>query len=212
MPDRFLASILIIEDDPQQMRLYAQVLGSYRLTWVASASAALKALGEQVPDLIILDNVLAQGELGTAFLPRLKAVAAHVPIIIISGTLDISSQLQALQGPFAAHYLIEKPVSVPVLEETVKTALDECGLGETVRTLRSLERAELIEDGDRERLFTERLARQHALLKRFRAAPGKPNISDLATEFKVDRKTIRRDLHDLVKRGQLDSAVYPETE
>ena len=141
MPDRFLASILIVEDDPQQMRLYAQVLGQYRLTWVANASAALKALEEHVPDLIILDNVLAQGELGTAFLPRLKAIAAHVPIIMISGTLDIAGQLKALQGPFAAHYVIEKPVSVPVLEETVKTALDECGLGETVRALRSLERA-----------------------------------------------------------------------
>jgi DNA-binding NtrC family response regulator len=212
MPERFLASILIVEDDPQQMRLYAQVLGAYRLTWVASASAALKALEGQVPDLIILDNVLAQGELGTAFLPRLKTIAAHVPIIIISGTLDISGQLQALQGPFAAHYVIEKPVSVPVLEETVKTALDECGLGETVRALRSLERAEMIEDGDRERLFTERLARQHVLLKRFRTAAEKPNISQLADEFKVDRKTIRRDLYDLVKRGQLDAAVYPETD
>ncbi|HZO85707.1 MAG TPA: HTH domain-containing protein, partial [Verrucomicrobiae bacterium] len=69
-----------------------------------------------------------------------------------------------------------------------------------------------IEDGDRERLFTERLARQHELLKRFRTAMEKPNISQLADEFKVDRKTIRRDLYDLVKRGQLDAAVYPESD
>src|SRR5262245_1809047 len=100
MPDRFLASVLIVEDDPQQVRLYAQVLREYRLTCVTNGSAALKALEEHVPDLIILDNVLAQGELGTAFLPRLKAVAAHVPIIIISGTLDIAGQLRILQGPF----------------------------------------------------------------------------------------------------------------
>jgi response regulator of citrate/malate metabolism len=160
-----------------------------------------------VPDLIILDNILAQGEVGSAFLPRLKAAAAHVPIVIVSGTLDIAGQLKALQGPLSAHYVIEKPVSVKVLEQTVETALNECGLGDTVRALRSLEKAELVESGDRERLFTERLARQHELLKRLRAADHKPNLSHLAEEFRVDRKTIRRDLYDLVQRGQLDPRV-----
>ena len=81
-----------------------------------------------------------------------------------------------------------------------------------MQTLRSLEKAELIEDGDRERLFTERLARQHELLKRLRTASSKPNISILAGEFHVDRKTIRRDLQDLVQRGQLDPSIYPDAE
>ena len=89
----------------------------------------------------------------------------------------------------------------------MEVALTECGVGEAVRTLRSLERADLIEDGDRERLFTERLARQHDLLKRLRGVAVKPNLSDLAAEFHVYRKTIRRDLRDLIHRGQLDPAV-----
>jgi FixJ family two-component response regulator len=156
-----------------------------------------------------LDHVLAQGELGTTFLPQLKTAAAHVPVIVVSGTLDLAGKLGALQGPFSADYVIEKPVEITQLERTVETALTECGLAETVRSLRSLERAELIEDSDRERLFTERLARQHELLKRLRGAQQKPNISELAGELHVDRKTIRRDLHDLVQRGQLDPAVYP---
>jgi DNA-binding NtrC family response regulator len=210
MPDRFLASILIVEDDPQQLRLYAQALSQYRLTCVRTGTAALAALDERMPDVILLDNILAKGEIGATLLPKLKAVAAHVPIIIVSGTLDIAGQLKALQGPSKAHYVIEKPVSIPVLEETVQTALNECGLGEAVKVLRSLEQAELIEDGERERLFTERLARQHELLKRLRGGGQKPNISELADQFRVDRKTIRRDLRDLVMRGQLDSAIYPE--
>ncbi len=207
MSERYQGSILIVEDDPKQLRLYAQVLSAYRLTCVSTGSAALQALAERVPDLIILDNILAQGELGSTFLPRLKAEAAHVPVIVISGTLDIAGQLQALQGPRSADYVIEKPVDIDQLEQTVQTALNECGLGETVRTLRSLERSELIEDSDRERLFTERLARQHELLKRLRGTQQKPNLSELAAEFGVDRKTIRRDLHDLVQRGQLDPSV-----
>lgn len=208
----FAASILVVEDDPQQVRLYAQALAGYRVTFVASGTAALAALGERLPDLIILDHVLQSGELGLQFLPRLKAVAAHVPVIIVSGTLDVRAQLAALSGPASAHYVIEKPVDVEELLRTVRRGLDECGLAETVAELRSLEQAELIEEGDRERLFTERLARQVELIRRFRTAQVRPNISQLAEEFGVDRKTIRRDLHDLVARGQLPATVRPETE
>ncbi len=206
----FAASILVVEDDPRQVRLYAQALAGYRVTFAASGTAALAALGERMPDLIILDHVLQSGELGLQFLPRLKAVAAHVPVIIVSGTLDVRAQLAALSGPASAHYVIEKPVDVEELLRTVRRALDECGLPETVAELRSLEQAELIENGDRERLFTERLARQVELIRRFRTAPFRPNISQLAQEFGVDRKTIRRDLHDLVTRGQLPATARPE--
>jgi len=139
------ASILVIEDDPQQIRLYSKALRGYRLTCVANGTAALKFLEDNHPDLIILDNVLSRGERGVEFLPRLKDLVAHVPIIIISGTLDIQSQLQVLQGPRAAHYVIEKPVDLDELEKKVHVALAECGFGETVRALQSLERAEKIE-------------------------------------------------------------------
>jgi two-component system, NtrC family, nitrogen regulation response regulator GlnG len=205
------ASILVVEDDPQQIRLYTQALVGYRLTCVSSASAALAAIGKQPPDLILLDNILQNGEIGVEFLPRLKAAAAHVPVILISGTLDIRAKLNALSGPQSAHYVIEKPVDIDELERTVERALNECGFAETVAALRSLEGAEKIETGDRERLFTERLSRQLELLRRFRRASDKPNISQLAEEFRVDRKTIRRDLHDLVARGQLPEAMRVST-
>jgi DNA-binding NtrC family response regulator len=203
MSEAARGTILIVEDDPRQIRLYAQVLERYRLVCVSTGSAALAALAERIPDLILLDHILAQGELGLAFLPQLKQVAAHVPIIVVSGTLDLPGQVAALQGPLSADYVLEKPVDITLLEQTVETALNECGLGEAVRTLRSLEQAELVEDSDRERLFTERLARQHALLKRLRGSSAKANLSELAAGFGVDRKTIRRDLRDLIQRGQL---------
>jgi two-component system nitrogen regulation response regulator GlnG len=207
MNPSFAASILVIEDDPQQVRLYTQTLSGYRLTCVGSATAALAAIKKQVPDLILLDNVLQNGEIGLEFLPRLKQAAAHVPVIMISGTLDVRAQLVALSGPRSAHYVIEKPVDIDELERAVAQALDECGFAETVAALRSLEDAEKIESGDRERLFTERLARQLELIRRFRGASEKPNISQLSDEFGVDRKTIRRDLHDLVSRGQLPESA-----
>ncbi|MEZ5301843.1 MAG: response regulator [Verrucomicrobiales bacterium] len=67
------ASILIIEDDPEQVRLYAKILRGYRLTCVATGTAALEAVAQAVPNLILLDHVLARGERGTDFLPQLKA-------------------------------------------------------------------------------------------------------------------------------------------
>ena len=153
---------------------------------------------------------MAGGERGTQFLPQLKEVAAHVPVIIVSGTLDIHAQLRALQGPRSAHYVLEKPVSAADLLATVEKALTECGFGEAVRALESLERAEKIESNEPERRFVERLARQHQILNQLRRSKERPNVSALAREFSVDRKTIRRDLHDLVHRGQIDPSLYPE--
>lgn len=207
MGETFAASLLIVEDDPQQIKLYSQALAGYRLTCVSNATAALSVLETSVPDLILLDHVLENGELGVKFLPRLKQIAAHVPIIVISGTLAIEEQLDALQGPESAHYVLTKPIHLQTLRDIVKKALDECGFAEMVRSMRSLERVERLATSDRERLFTERLARQCELLKRLRGATQKPNISQLSDEYRVDRRTIRRDLHDLVERGQLPPVV-----
>jgi DNA-binding NtrC family response regulator len=205
-----MASILIVEDDPKQLRLYGKALRGYSLTCVSTGSAALAAIADTKPDLVILDNILDAGEKGLDFLPQLKAVAAHVPVIMISGTLQIREKLSALQGPRSAHYILEKPVDLDELDRTVEIALTECGLGETVAALQSLERAEKIESSEPDRRFTERLARQHQLIQRLRGAPERPSISALSRDFNVSRKTIIRDLQDLIRRGQLAEEVYPE--
>ena len=203
------ASILIVEDDPQQLRQYAKALRGYRLTCVNSATPALEHLEHEFPDLILLDHVLADGELGTDFLPLIKKSAAHIPVIMISGTLDIKEQLKALSGDKAAHFVLEKPVDIEELISTVEQALNNCGMGETIEQLRSLERAEKIESNEPERRFTERLARQHTIANRLRESSEVANVSALAREFNVARRTIQRDLKDLVVRGQIDAALLP---
>jgi DNA-binding response OmpR family regulator len=208
--ERVGADILIIEDDAQQVWFYSRALRGFRLTCVPTATAALAEIERNLPDLIILDHVLADGELGVQFLPRLKALAAHVPIVVVSGTLDIHGKLQALQGPRAAHYVIEKPVDLNELERTVEIALTECGFAEMVSMLQSVERAEGKEASEPEHQFTARLARQHKLLLQLRPTNSRPNISQLADQYRVARKTIIRDLQELIRRGQLDAAIYPE--
>lgn len=205
-----MASILIVEDNFKQLEQYRRALSDFSLTCVSTGSAALKALEKIRPDLIILDNVLDEGEKGVEFLPKLRTVAAHVPVIVISGTLKVREQIAALQGPRSAHYVLEKPVDLDELDRTVEIALTECGLGETVAVLQSLERAEKIEASEPDRRFTERLARQHEIIKRLRSTTERPNISAFAREFRVARRTIVRDMQDLVRRGQLPEEIYPE--
>jgi DNA-binding NtrC family response regulator len=208
--EEIMASILIVEDDPKQLKLYGRALRGYSLTCVSSGSAALRVIAEAKPDLVILDNILDDGEKGMEFLPKLKSVAAHVPVIMISGTLQIREKLAALQGPRSAHYILEKPVDLDELDRTVEIALTECGLGETIAALQSLERAEKIESSEPDRRFTDRLARQHRIIQLLRGANDRPNISGLARDFNVSRKTIIRDLQDLIRRGQLPEEIYPE--
>src|SRR3989442_976724 len=102
------------------------------------------------------------------------------------------------------------PVRAIELTAIVEKALTECGFGETVRALESLERAEKIENNEPERRFIERLSRQHQILNQLRHTSERPNVSALSRQFNVDRKTIRRDLDDLVQRGQIDPSIYPE--
>ena len=43
-----------------------------------------------------------------------------------------------------------------------------------------------------------------------RGTTERPNVSSLSRDFNVSRKTIIRDLQDLIRRGQLPEEIYPE--
>src|SRR5712675_658103 len=134
-------TILIIEDDDLQYEIYEDALAKYQLVRVQNGSEALAEIPKRTPDLVILDHVLSQGELGLDFLPELKELLPFVPIVIVSGALEVHQQLEALQGPRRAHYCLTKPVDVHALKRTVETALKECGERETVRQFEALERS-----------------------------------------------------------------------
>jgi DNA-binding NtrC family response regulator len=205
-------TILIVEDDDLQFEIYEEALAKYKLVRVKNGSEALAQIPRQPPDVLILDHVLAEGELGLDFLPEFKELLPHVPIIIVSGALEMRQQMAALQGPRRAHYCLPKPVDVHALRRAVETALRECGETEVVRQFEALERSHR---GDALELFsrsTDRLTRQNHIVELLEKAKERPNISALAREFKVARRTIIRDLQELIRRGQLKPEVYPEWE
>ena len=204
--------ILIIEDDDFQYEIYEEALSKYQLIRVRSGSEALARIPAQPPDVLILDHVLDKGELGLDFLPEFKELLPFVPIIIVSGALEVHQQMEALQGPRRAHYCLTKPVDIRALKRTVDTALKECGEREVVRQFEALERSHRVDALDLFSRSTDRLSRQNHIREQLAKTRERPNISALAREFGVARRTIIRDLQELIRRGQLKPEVYPEWE
>src|SRR6266478_3212525 len=204
--------VLIIEDDDLQYEIYEETLARYQLLRVRTASEALAAIPRSPPDVVILDHVLDAGELGLEFLPEFKELWRFVPIIVVSGALEVHQQMEALQGPRRAHYCLTKPVDVHALKRTVATALKECGEQEAVRQFEALERSRRVDALDLFSRSTDRLSRQNRIRESLGKSPERPNISALAREFRVARRTIIRDLQELIRRGELKPEVYPEGE
>ncbi|MDX1952421.1 MAG: response regulator transcription factor [Verrucomicrobiota bacterium] len=204
------AEILVIEDDDLQYELYEDALAAYQLKRVSSGSEALTAISQRQPNLIILDHILDKGDLGLDYLPELKELLPHVPIIMVSGALEAHQQIHALQGPRRAHYCITKPVDLRELTRTVETALAECGETEVLKQFEALERSRRV---DAEFLFsrsTDRLSRQAEIRRMLANSTDRPNISALARKFNVARRTIIRDLQELIRRGELPAEIFPK--
>ena len=202
--------ILIVEDDDLQYEIYEEALSKYRIARAERASEALKSIARNPPDLIILDHILAHGELGLDYLGELKELLPHVPVVVVSGALEVHQQIEALQGPRRAHYCLTKPVDMHELARTVDTALKECGEAEVVRQFEALERSKRADIEDLLSRSTDRLSRQTQLRQMVVDVEDRPNISALARQFKVARRTIIRDLQELIRRGELDPEVYPK--
>lgn len=204
--------VLVIEDDDLQYELYEDALSDYELQRVRTGSEALEAAARQPPNAILLDHILDEGELGLEYLPEIKELLPHVPVIIVSGALEVQQQMSALQGPRRAHYAVNKPVDLDELSQTVATALKECGETEVLRGFEALERSKRI---DAEFLFsrsTDRLSRQTEIRRLVSNSKSRPNVSALARQFRVARRTIIRDLQELIRRGEVPPETFPKWE
>lgn len=203
------SKILVVEDDDLQYEIYEDALADFELMRVLTGSEAIEAASKNPPNIVILDHILDKGEKGLDFLAALRQLLPFVPVVVVSGALGVQQQLQALQGPLRAHFCIPKPVDVHLLKKTVQLALSECGEREVVRQFEALERSRRVDALELFSRSTDRLARQTQIEQMLRDAKDRPNISALARQFKVARRTIIRDLQELIRRGQLKADVYP---
>src|SRR3990170_7233430 len=137
--------ILIVDDEKSIRTTLAAILNDegYRPIAAGSGPEALARIGEEVPDVVILDIWLPDMD-GIDTLAELKRQWPELPVIMVSGHGTIETAVKATK--LGAYDYIEKPLS---LEKTL-LVID-----------RALEHARLEREN---RLLRERIERAHEIL------------------------------------------------
>jgi DNA-binding response OmpR family regulator len=111
-------TVLVVEDDrgTREMFDYALRVTGFRVVSAADGYAALRAIEQDLPDVIVLDLDLPQVS-GTDVHAEVTAHAetSVIPIIVVTGT--------ELEVPKTAFRILRKPVSSDVLIATIQQAL-----------------------------------------------------------------------------------------
>jgi signal transduction histidine kinase/AraC-like DNA-binding protein len=100
-PPAVSGPILIVDDDPQALILYqsivAQALPGYPIRIADNGPAALAALCQEIPALIILDLIMPEVD-GFAILAQVRADhrTCHVPVLVISGHILSAEDIKHL--------------------------------------------------------------------------------------------------------------------
>ncbi|MGB9985041.1 hybrid sensor histidine kinase/response regulator, partial [Herbaspirillum sp. AP21] len=114
------AHVLVLEDDDGLLALATRVLRKqgHRVTAVADAVAALAAVRDEQPDLLIVDYNLQALDTGLDFFRQLRASGVDIPAIMVSGVSDEPRIIEALRAgvadilPKTSDYLDYLPAAV----------------------------------------------------------------------------------------------------
>jgi len=109
-------SILVVEDDPAQLRALTRQLSSYRVSTVASAEAALDVLRGLEPISAAVVDIGLPGMSGLELVEQIRQSRPRLPIVMLTACLDRDSVNRAAR--LGAWYLC-KPVAAAELEEVL---------------------------------------------------------------------------------------------
>lgn len=113
-------NILLIEDNPAQIKLVHLLLGTEgnSVSESHNAEQALKSIGRERPELIIVDLALPDMD-GLTLVRTLKTDPSlqHIPIVAVTGFPDLWNKEQALAAGCDA-YLV-KPIDTRALARQV---------------------------------------------------------------------------------------------
>ncbi len=119
-----MARILVVEDNAKSRRLLQMVLknGAHEVVCAEDGLAALAAVGESKPDLIVMDLQLPALD-GYEVTRRLKADPAlrHIPVVAVSAYAMPSDRQRGLDAGCDAY--VCKPIDIRAFAETVRVML-----------------------------------------------------------------------------------------
>jgi DNA-binding response OmpR family regulator len=124
--------IMVVEDDPLVMNiLAARIKGQgYQVTEAASVAQALRLTRDQVPDLIILDLTLLDGDPfagltdGFAFLTLLQRSHPGTRVPVIINSVDNSPKVHERARQLGAAAVCDKSHPLAELLAAVRSALE----------------------------------------------------------------------------------------
>ena len=120
--------VLVIEDNPADVDLLAEIIeleGKARdfiLIWENRLAGGLARLEHETFDAVLLDMNLPDSQ-DLESIKRIRAVAADVPVLMMTGVNDEALALQAVQAG-AQDYLIKGQVNPTVLERTIRYSIE----------------------------------------------------------------------------------------
>jgi CheY-like chemotaxis protein len=122
VPEPAAGHILVIDEDPEVRATLEEFLTSsgHRTVAVADEAAALEALVQEPPDLVLVD-LTSPGLSGLEALPAVRALAPHAVVIVVGevGGAEVARRALA-RGAFDC---VVKPVDLAYLAESVDAAL-----------------------------------------------------------------------------------------
>jgi two-component system, NtrC family, nitrogen regulation response regulator NtrX len=130
--------ILVVDDEPDICELISGVLEDegYSVRTALTADAALEAVRQRAPGLVVLDVWLQGSDMdGLSLLRFLKSIDVLMPVIVISGHGNIETAVAAIRR--GAYDFIEKPFKTNRLVHLVERALESSALKRENATLRT---------------------------------------------------------------------------
>lgn len=138
--------ILVIDDDKLIRWGLNQKLSEWNLAVFEAEDGAggLKAIEEELPDLILLDVNLPDF-LGTELLPKIGKDWPDVPVVMITAYGTVDGAVEAMR--FGAYDFIVKPIDYVKLKGVLTNALEMASLKDTVAYYKQKEEKEFDLDG-----------------------------------------------------------------
>jgi CheY-like chemotaxis protein len=114
--------VLVVDDNAEVRKMLEDALTAlgYQTRTVADGAAAVRAVIDDAPDVVLLD-VYMPGLSGVGALPTIVALAPHAKVIMISGAANEDVLKRSLA--FGAHDYVTKPFEISNLSRALETAL-----------------------------------------------------------------------------------------